>query len=74
MPIRVTFRVKRGSSLHERHPIAKKQRTTNVPSIRVKSEIVTTVEEVVTIKTEEIDDGSTGESFLNILDIQKNVP
>jgi len=58
MPIRVTFRVKRGSSLpiHER---AKKQRMTNVPRIHVKSEIVTTVEEV-TVKTEEIDDGSTG--------------
>jgi hypothetical protein len=45
---------------------AKKQRTTNVPHIRVKSEIVTTVEEVVTVKTEEIDDGSTGESFLDV--------
>eukprot|EP00978_Attheya_sp_CCMP212_P026997 scaffold89931_cov41-Attheya_sp.AAC.2 len=70
MPTRVTFRVKRGSSLpvNER---AKKQRATNVPRIRVKSEIVTTVEEVVTVKTEEIDDGSTGESFL---DIQKTAP
>eukprot|EP00978_Attheya_sp_CCMP212_P046991 scaffold421183_cov56-Attheya_sp.AAC.3 len=59
MPTRVTFRVKRGSSLpvHER---AKKQRATNVPRIRVKSEIVTTVEDV-TVKTEQIDDGSTGE-------------
>eukprot|EP00550_Attheya_septentrionalis_P008417 CAMPEP_0198282538 /NCGR_PEP_ID=MMETSP1449-20131203/2325_1 /TAXON_ID=420275 /ORGANISM="Attheya septentrionalis, Strain CCMP2084" /LENGTH=327 /DNA_ID=CAMNT_0043978813 /DNA_START=503 /DNA_END=1482 /DNA_ORIENTATION=- len=58
MPTRVTFRVKRGSSLPV-HEQAKKQRTTNVPCIRVKSEIVTTVEEVVTVKTEEIDDGST---------------
>jgi len=60
MPTRVTFWVKQGSSLqvHKRHPIAKKQRTTNVPSIRNTSEIVTTVQEV-TVKTEEIDDGST---------------
>eukprot|EP00978_Attheya_sp_CCMP212_P027228 scaffold91055_cov49-Attheya_sp.AAC.3 len=59
MPTRVTFRVKRGLSLSddERRPIAKKQRTTNVPSIRIKSEIVTTVEEV-TVKTGDID-GST---------------
>eukprot|EP00978_Attheya_sp_CCMP212_P017144 scaffold45539_cov51-Attheya_sp.AAC.3 len=56
MPTQVTFRVKRGSSLAI-HEQAKKQRTTNVPRIRVKSEIVTTVEEV-TVKTEEIDDGS----------------
>eukprot|EP00978_Attheya_sp_CCMP212_P049570 scaffold683983_cov102-Attheya_sp.AAC.1 len=36
MPIPVTLRVKRGSSAlpaHERHPISKKQRTTNIPSI-----------------------------------------
>ncbi len=61
MPIRVKLRVKRESSLlvNER---AKKQRMTNVPRIHVKSEIVTTVEEV-TVKTEEIDDGSIGESF-----------
>eukprot|EP00978_Attheya_sp_CCMP212_P021948 scaffold64691_cov23-Attheya_sp.AAC.1 len=68
MPTRVTFRVKWGSSLpiHARHPIAKKQRTTNVPSIRIKSEIVNIVEEV-TVKTEEID-GSTGELlFLELL-------
>eukprot|EP00978_Attheya_sp_CCMP212_P011169 scaffold27385_cov47-Attheya_sp.AAC.2 len=60
MPTRVTFWVQQGSSLpvHERHPITKKQRTTNVPSIRRKSEIATTVQEV-TVKTEEIDDGST---------------
>eukprot|EP00978_Attheya_sp_CCMP212_P012188 scaffold30346_cov52-Attheya_sp.AAC.1 len=62
MPIRVTFRVKWGSSLplplHERHPIAKKQRTTNVPRICIKSEIVNTVEELTDVKTEEID-GST---------------
>jgi hypothetical protein len=64
MPIRVTLRVKRGSSLPV-YEQAKKQRTTNVPCIRVKSEIVTTVEEV-TVKTEEIDDGSTGEPFLDI--------
>eukprot|EP00978_Attheya_sp_CCMP212_P013586 scaffold34115_cov46-Attheya_sp.AAC.1 len=59
MPIRVTLRVKRGSALpiHER---AKKQRMTNVPRIRVKSEIVNTAEEV-TVKTEEIDDGSIGD-------------
>jgi hypothetical protein len=70
MPTRVTFRVKRGSSLpvHER---AKKQRTTNVPRIHVKSEIVTTVEEII-VNTEEIDDGSTGESFLDVLDILKH--
>jgi len=57
MPIRVTLRVKRGSSLpvNER---AKKQRMTDLPPIRVNSEIVTIVEEV-TVKTEEIDDGST---------------
>ena len=67
MPIRVTFRVKRGSSLplNER---AKKQRMTNVPRIRVKSETVNTAEEV-TVKREEVDHGSTGESFLDILDI-----
>jgi hypothetical protein len=70
MPTRVTFRVKRGSSLPI-HEQAKKQRTTNVPRIRVKSEIVTTVEEV-TVKTEEIDDGSTGESFLDMLGIKKH--
>eukprot|EP00978_Attheya_sp_CCMP212_P011991 scaffold29709_cov53-Attheya_sp.AAC.3 len=60
MPTRVTFWVKQGSSLlvHERHPVAKKQRMTNVPSIRKKSEIATTVQEV-TVQTEEIDDGST---------------
>eukprot|EP00550_Attheya_septentrionalis_P012107 CAMPEP_0198303528 /NCGR_PEP_ID=MMETSP1449-20131203/56933_1 /TAXON_ID=420275 /ORGANISM="Attheya septentrionalis, Strain CCMP2084" /LENGTH=183 /DNA_ID=CAMNT_0044006023 /DNA_START=750 /DNA_END=1298 /DNA_ORIENTATION=- len=34
MPIRVTLRVKRPSPLvHERHPIAKKQRTTHIPGI-----------------------------------------
>eukprot|EP00978_Attheya_sp_CCMP212_P014283 scaffold36322_cov47-Attheya_sp.AAC.1 len=34
MPIRVTLRVKRSSPLvHERHPIAKKQRTTHIPVI-----------------------------------------
>eukprot|EP00978_Attheya_sp_CCMP212_P014282 scaffold36321_cov63-Attheya_sp.AAC.10 len=34
MPIRVTLRVKRSSPLvHERHPIAKKQRTTHIPGI-----------------------------------------
>jgi hypothetical protein len=72
MPTRVTFRVKRGSSLpvHERHPIAKKQRTTSVPSIRIKSEIVNTIEEV-TVKTEEID-GSTGE--LLFLELLKALP
>jgi hypothetical protein len=71
MPIRVTLRVKRGSSLpvNER---AKKQRMTDLPPIRVNSEIVTIVEEV-TVKTEEIDDGSTGESFLDILDILKTL-
>eukprot|EP00978_Attheya_sp_CCMP212_P006536 scaffold15121_cov86-Attheya_sp.AAC.1 len=59
MPIRVTFRVKRGPSLpvNER---GRKQRTINVPRIQVKSEIVTTVEDV-TVKTEEIDDGSIQE-------------
>eukprot|EP00978_Attheya_sp_CCMP212_P045351 scaffold343173_cov55-Attheya_sp.AAC.3 len=56
MPTPVTFRVKWGSSLPVNEP-AKKQRMTNVPRSRVKSEIVTTVEEV-TVKTEEIDDGS----------------
>jgi hypothetical protein len=60
MPIRVTFRVKRGSSLPI-HKQAKKQRMTNVPPIREKSEIVNTVEDV-TVKTEDIDDGSIGES------------
>eukprot|EP00978_Attheya_sp_CCMP212_P009379 scaffold22163_cov53-Attheya_sp.AAC.4 len=57
MPTRVTFRVKRGSSLsfQERHPIAKKQRTTNVPSIHIKYEIVNTAVEEVTVKIEEID-------------------
>eukprot|EP00978_Attheya_sp_CCMP212_P015994 scaffold41572_cov51-Attheya_sp.AAC.2 len=58
MPIRVTFRVKWGSSLplpvNER---AKKQRTTNIPCIHVKSKIGNTAEEV-TAKTEQIDDGS----------------
>eukprot|EP00978_Attheya_sp_CCMP212_P023315 scaffold71170_cov54-Attheya_sp.AAC.1 len=34
MPIRVTLRVKRSSPLvHERHPIAKKQRTTQIPEL-----------------------------------------
>eukprot|EP00978_Attheya_sp_CCMP212_P025521 scaffold82269_cov40-Attheya_sp.AAC.2 len=56
MPIRVTFRVKRGSSLPI-HKRAKKQRMTNLPRIRVKSETVNTAEEV-TVKREEIDDGS----------------
>eukprot|EP00978_Attheya_sp_CCMP212_P040077 scaffold215038_cov40-Attheya_sp.AAC.5 len=62
MPIRVTLRVKRGTSLpvHERQPIIKKQRTTDVPSIHIKSEIVNT-EEKGTVKTEETD-GSTGSS------------
>jgi hypothetical protein len=65
MPTRVRFRVKLGSSLPFNERV-KKQRMTNVPRICVKSEIVTTVEEV-TVKTEEIDDGSIGESFLDIL-------
>eukprot|EP00978_Attheya_sp_CCMP212_P003347 scaffold6907_cov51-Attheya_sp.AAC.2 len=57
MPTRVTLWVKRqGSSIpvHERLPIAKKQRTTPIPSIRIKREVVNAVEEV-TIKTEEND-------------------
>eukprot|EP00978_Attheya_sp_CCMP212_P002370 scaffold4862_cov70-Attheya_sp.AAC.1 len=56
MPIRVKLRVKQRSSLPVNEP-AKKQQMTNVPCIRVTSEIVTRVEEV-TVKREEIDDGS----------------
>ena len=61
MPIRV--RVKRGS-----FPVndegAKKLRTTNVPcTIRVKSEIVNTADDVITVRTETGVDGKSGESF-----------
>eukprot|EP00978_Attheya_sp_CCMP212_P032002 scaffold122974_cov53-Attheya_sp.AAC.4 len=67
MPTRVTFWVKRSSPLvHERQPILKKQRTNDLHGIHIKSEIVNSGGEV-TVKTEEIDDGSTGESFLDIL-------
>jgi hypothetical protein len=44
---------------------------TNVPRIRVKSETVNTAEEV-TIKREEVGDGSIGESFLDIVGYSKN--
>eukprot|EP00978_Attheya_sp_CCMP212_P009556 scaffold22614_cov53-Attheya_sp.AAC.2 len=61
MPIKVTLRVKR-SLVHERYPIAKKQCTNDLCSIRIKRETVNT-EEVTkceqTITTEEIDDGIT---------------
>eukprot|EP00978_Attheya_sp_CCMP212_P034535 scaffold145099_cov47-Attheya_sp.AAC.1 len=57
MPTRVTCIVKRGSSIpvHERKSIVKKQRTTPIPSIHIKREVVNTVEQEVTVKTEEID-------------------
>eukprot|EP00978_Attheya_sp_CCMP212_P012892 scaffold32182_cov48-Attheya_sp.AAC.1 len=59
MPTRVTFWVKRSSPLvHERQPIPKKQRTNNLHGIHTKSEIVNAGGEV-SVKTEEIDDGST---------------
>jgi hypothetical protein len=72
MPTQVTFIVKRGSSIlvHEHNSIAKKQRTTPIPSIRFKREGVNAVVEEVTIKAEEIDE-SKGELviFLDILKI-----
>ena len=74
MPTRVTFWVKRSSPLvHEKQTIPKKQRTNNLHGIHsnIKSEIVNARGEV-TIKTEEIDDGSTGESFLDMLGIKKH--
>ncbi len=65
----MTFRVKRGSLLPVNAKRAKKQRTINVPCTRVNSEIVNTAaEEVITVKTEEVD-GSNGEYCLDILDI-----
>jgi hypothetical protein len=46
-----------GELVQERNPLPRKQRTSHIPSIRIKSEIMSTVEEV-TVKTEEIDHGS----------------
>jgi hypothetical protein len=69
MPIRVTLRVRRLSPLaHEQSPTAKKQRTTQLPisHIHIESDIANAVEEV-NVKTEAIDEESTGESFLDIL-------
>eukprot|EP00978_Attheya_sp_CCMP212_P012369 scaffold30781_cov52-Attheya_sp.AAC.1 len=58
MPTRVTIWVKRSSLVHERQPIPKKRRTNDLHGIHIKREIVNARGEV-TIKTEEIDDGST---------------
>lgn len=59
MPIRVTLRVRRLSPLaHEQSPTAKKQRTTQLPSSHIESEIANAVEEV-NVKTEAIDEEST---------------
>ena len=74
MPTRVIVRFKRASPsplVHERDPIAKKQRTNDLCGIRIKSETETGNTKKVkkcerTIIREEIDDGSTaaaGESF-----------
>eukprot|EP00978_Attheya_sp_CCMP212_P014532 scaffold37059_cov57-Attheya_sp.AAC.3 len=62
MPTRVTLWVKRSSPLVlARYPIPKKQRTNDLRGIHIKSEIVNAGGEVpvITVKTEEIDDGST---------------
>jgi hypothetical protein len=71
MPIRVKFIVKRGSSIpvQEQNSIAKKQRTTPIPSIHIKRESVNAIEQV-TIKAEAIN-GSKGELviFSDILKI-----
>ena len=64
MPTRVTLQIKRSLPLvHERQPIPKTQKTNDIHGLHIKSEIMSAGEEV-TIKIEEIDDASPGESFL----------